>query len=166
MKPGPKNSPTQKTKHHLVPRSRCKYKEVKGRKNIRTVERRFHEAWHTMFANMTPFEVVAGIIKLWSPSGYFINATVRATWEDCHYEFTLNGELDRQSEQMVAVFENTFEKHKDLWTLLFKNKSFVDIIAEIVNAWSPEGYFQEVIVEAKQGNLNEKFNYTAPLIET
>ncbi len=152
-------NPHQKTKHHLYPTSRCKIKEVKGRKNLRVVERRFHEAWHSLFYNMTPFEIVAGIIRLWAPEGYFTKAKIVAEWEDCQYEFILDGPLDFQSERILACYENSVLKKKHLWHVLFRNKSFLDVISEVVNVWAPPDFFELVEVEAKEKNQVLKFSY-------
>jgi hypothetical protein len=49
-----KNSPYQKTKHHIYPQSR-KYIGVTG---VCKVERLQHELYHHLFGNMTPEEIL------------------------------------------------------------------------------------------------------------
>ncbi len=164
-------SPTRKTRHHLVPSSRCSQKETKKRKNIRLVERYLHEAWHTLFVNMTPFEIVVCIVKLWSPPNYFSQVTIKAGWEDNIYEFHSHSDQSTPEKTpqspfpdyhisnilMIAVYEDNFHKYPHLWHRLFGNKPLIGVIDEIVNYWSPNGYFTYVCIEAKWQGETLKF---------
>ena len=54
------------TKHHCYPRSRCpELSRVKW--NIKEIPAKKHRAWHLLFGNATPEEVVIMIITEWTP---------------------------------------------------------------------------------------------------
>lgn len=65
--PGPINHgpPTQ---HHLIPRSRGGPTE---RNNLLDVPRDIHHAFHYLFGNMLPEQIILYIASVWSPPGYF-----------------------------------------------------------------------------------------------
>ena len=50
-----RNGINQITKHHILPRSRG---GNGNGENILKITRRFHEAWHIVFGNMTPEEAI------------------------------------------------------------------------------------------------------------
>ncbi len=58
-KPSTKNTPSQLTKHHIIPRSR-KYIGITG---VCKVERFLHELYHHLFGNMTPEEILEYLNK-------------------------------------------------------------------------------------------------------
>ena len=57
------------TTHHLVPRSRCRELRLNGNQkgNTAIVPNNKHEAWHILFGNMTPEEIILHIIDCWFP---------------------------------------------------------------------------------------------------
>ncbi len=62
-----KNGINQITKHHILPRSRG---GNGNGDNILKITRRFHEAWHIVFGNMTPEEAIKFIeIIFWGTGG-------------------------------------------------------------------------------------------------
>lgn len=55
------------TRHHMIPSSRAKdfpKLNLNDPKNIKVVEGDVHEAWHAMFNNRTPYEVMKILIML------------------------------------------------------------------------------------------------------
>lgn len=56
------------TQHHLIPRSRG---GPTKRENLLEVPQRIHQAWHYLFGNMTPEQVILYIATHWSPADYF-----------------------------------------------------------------------------------------------
>ena len=60
--------------------------------NIRRVVAKFHNAWHLLFGNRTPFEVVLMVIDSWSPVGYFKEVRIVAEWDEQTYTYELGGE--------------------------------------------------------------------------
>ncbi len=61
-----KNGINQITKHHIIPRSRG---GNGNGDNILKITRRFHEAWHIVFGNMTPEEAIRFIEIIFSIEG-------------------------------------------------------------------------------------------------
>ena len=154
---GKKNSPHQKTRHHLIPRSRCSRLESHGKGNIKMVERRYHEAWHTLFENMTPFEILICLVNHWAPRGFFTQVQIRARWEDAYYTFSLKKPLQKDPLIALAAHLEKPNRYPDLWTLLWANKTWFDLVTEIVTAWAPQSYFSYVHVCAKLES--EKFEF-------
>src|SRR5258705_9408029 len=60
--------------HHLVPKSRGGKSDPH---NLRRIPRRLHQAWHRIFQNMTPEEVITHVVQYWTPPGYFEEVTLR-----------------------------------------------------------------------------------------
>jgi hypothetical protein len=58
--------------HHILPRSRGGQKE----RNIKRVPKNQHQAYHTLFGNLTPDEVIQYLNEIWfTPRGGFQQAT-------------------------------------------------------------------------------------------
>lgn len=55
-----RNGVNEITAHHIVPKSRG---GVDGSFNLAPVKRSLHEAYHTLFNNSTPDEVIAHLVK-------------------------------------------------------------------------------------------------------
>lgn len=72
-KEGKKPTPKGYSWHHLIPKSRGgNY----GKLNLVLKRIRYHEAFHLLFGNRTPDEVLLEIIKAWAPKGYFKSVTI------------------------------------------------------------------------------------------
>ncbi|PIR93874.1 hypothetical protein COT97_04075 [Candidatus Falkowbacteria bacterium CG10_big_fil_rev_8_21_14_0_10_39_11] len=151
-------TPTQKTRHHMVPSSRCIINDEHRRGNIRIVPREIHEAWHTIFHNMTPYEIVLCIILLWAPIGFFRKVKLHATWEFSEYKYTL-GRKHKLPSRSILVYEEQYNKYPAEWRILFDHKTFLDIIAEVVEYWSPKGYFIDVELHARDNSENFYYEY-------
>ena len=57
------------TVHHLVPRSRCGelFLHKDDQRNKKNIRKKSHQAWHTLFENMTPEEVILFVIDNFFP---------------------------------------------------------------------------------------------------
>lgn len=56
------------TSHHILPRS----KGGKNSKNIKQVPNSYHEAYHKLFQNMTPCEIIIYLEKMWFTTRPFV----------------------------------------------------------------------------------------------
>ncbi|HCC22864.1 TPA: hypothetical protein DF272_01655 [Candidatus Falkowbacteria bacterium] len=154
-KPAP---PSKRTRHHLVPSSRCTINDEHRRGNIKVVPRELHETWHTLFHNMTPYEIVLCVILLWAPLGFFRTVRIQAVWEFSEYSYTLSRKHKLPS-RAILVYENQYAKYQEQWEMLFGKRTFIDVIAEIVEYWSPKGYFKSVELHAKDNGDNYYYDY-------
>ena len=62
-----RKSPQGKNRHHRKPKSRG---GGNGDRNISVVPIAQHQAWHTMFANMEPWDIAERINQVWLDPGY------------------------------------------------------------------------------------------------
>ncbi len=148
----------RKTKHHMIPTSRCQTVSDADRKNnLKRISHKIHDRWHRLFTNMTPIEVVECIVRIFAPENYFGNVTLVAEWEGARYDFNL-------------VQPHTFDERiryiarHDLaaWRVVFgKKRSFFDAVVLVIEAWSPKDYFKEIYIEAQEPN-GSKLIYTYP----
>ena len=146
MKAGTK-SPTQKTKHHKVPRSRC-IDGVSQPDNIAKIERCYHEAWHTLFSNRTPFEIVVLLIEKVFPHGMVKSASIRVMWQGRTEEYSY---FYRESHPLFEPWNLDRPAASEAWALLFGSRSLYSVLNELLTAsrWSPRGYFTMVQVVVK-----------------
>jgi len=132
------SSPKQMTRHHKVPRFRC-IKGMPQPDNVVLLERRFHEAWHTLFADRTPFEIAILLIKKRFNHGVVRSATLHAAWQGGEETFTYRYRRDH------PPFEPWTFKAPQMraWHMLFADRSDYSVLHEVVRAsrWSPAGYF-------------------------
>ncbi|MDE1970845.1 MAG: hypothetical protein KGI50_04710 [Patescibacteria group bacterium] len=75
----------EKTVHHLIPRSRCDelgIKQKSDKRNLKKINGKLHIAWHTLFTNRTPYEVVYFLymLRALNLDGIYI-ATNIETWK-------------------------------------------------------------------------------------
>lgn len=69
-----KNSPNQQTAHHRKPRSKGGEDTIG---NISIVKRKFHEAYHLLFADKSPVEVAKMLTDIWVDPQWEIVAKMR-----------------------------------------------------------------------------------------
>lgn len=62
------------TTHHLLPTSRGGGNDPQ---NLRRIPDEVHRAWHYIFRNMVPEEVIQEVIDNWTPDGYFDEVTLK-----------------------------------------------------------------------------------------
>lgn len=140
-------SPTQMTRHHKVPRSRC----VDGADqpdNVVEIERRYHEAWHTLFSNRTPFEIVVLLIEKLFDHGTVRSAAISVAWQGRSEEYTY---FFRHRHPPFEPWSLERPAQSEAWELLFGDRSYYSVLHEILTAsrWSPAGYFQMVQIVVK-----------------
>jgi len=143
-KQGRKNSPAQMTRHHLVPRSRCRVRGGTHTGNIRKIPRNVHEAWHDLFGAMTPFETLAYIVTVLAPPGYFVEAHFEVCWEGASYRFDLSA--PKRNEPILA-YRRGFNPSK--WSLVFGGTvTWFSAAEQVANCWAPPNYFRHVQLSA------------------
>jgi len=157
-----KISPIKKTKHHMVPLSRIKREDHAGRPNftrdnLKHIRWRLHEAWHSVFDTLTPFEAVLLIIRELSPPGYFIEAEIQVSWGRYEHEFKL-ADIDN----VTIPPRKKSKQREEALKLLFANRDWVNAISHVVYDWSPTDYFRFVHIVGKndQGENTFTFNRT------
>lgn len=145
------------TRHHAIPSSRCKTNGGKhGRANILRVPHGIHDAWHQMFVNMTPIEVIAWIVRHKAEEGYFTDVHIVAEWEDAHYEFVHSSDHRINAERKG--------RYKPVcWRKVFgQNRSLHDAVVLILESWCPkEGYIISARVTSKP-EPGTQVSYTFP----
>ena len=68
-----KNRSSQKTKHHILPKSR-----KRNRGNIAFIPRVKHEAYHELFSNMTPDEIIKHLVEYyWNNQWYWVTKATK-----------------------------------------------------------------------------------------
>lgn len=70
----------QVDKHHIYPSSRVPSRK-KDRTNLKKVPRGYHRAYHYLFANMRPDEIIDYLQKVWFNPNEFISPE---NWRDTH----------------------------------------------------------------------------------
>ncbi|NUM25935.1 MAG: hypothetical protein HUU49_04985 [Candidatus Buchananbacteria bacterium] len=148
----------QLTDHHMIPRSRLgpERRNTLGRRNIKRVQWQYHDAWHCLFLNMTPYEAVICIIERLAPPDYFSNVRLKAVWGGAEYEYSLRAE--REPILMIDHYRTKKDCDRFLKTL-FAGKDWPAIISEVVTSWSPEGYWQTAVVRTHQRGRRSSFMY-------
>ncbi|NCO04914.1 MAG: hypothetical protein GW939_02080 [Candidatus Magasanikbacteria bacterium] len=126
-----------------MPKSRIPYEHrgSKGHENIRKVVRWRHEAWHNVFGNKTPIEVVDMLWRL-APAGYFETFDVSMSWWGQRVSLSL--ESHEQTEFMADWGDKKFLA----WKALFGSRSLVLVLAEVLREWAPDGYFTRYSIVA------------------
>ena len=69
-----RNSPDEKTIHHRKPKSKGGDDTVG---NLSTVKRKFHEAYHLLFADKSPEEVASLLTDIWIDPAWKLTATLK-----------------------------------------------------------------------------------------
>ena len=156
---GSRSSVYQITTHHLIPRSRLSVDEKKslGRKNLKRIPFWKHDLWHRVFSNMTPFEAACCIVENLAKDK-IIKATIIAESLDTVYEYRFNNQRYNPG-QFVAEHKFGQKRQRHL-ARLFKEKSFIEMITEIIMAWAPEDYFSHVYIEMIAGEKILTFEYS------
>lgn len=145
-----RNPPQQKTRHHLVPRSRCSEQSSKMHGNIKMVPRVIHEAWHELFENMIPIEVIWYIAKYWS-SELEIELYAEVCWEGREYKVSLGGLQEPSVKQR--------RRNELAWNRVFEKKNLYWAIVSIIEGWAPRDYFKHVILKVKDGRNCYEFTH-------
>jgi hypothetical protein len=128
--------------HHMVPTSTSNSPLVYERANLKQLRVAIHQAWHSLFSNFTPFEVICHLIRH-APRGYFTEFRVEATWANSNYSFT-------HEEKWVFPPHPWIRRHED-WNLLFGRRTLAEVVVKVVEGWAPKGYFTQVDIQVRDG---------------
>lgn len=133
----------------MIPISRLDDKIKKSEKMIiKIVESRRHEAWHAIFNNLTPYEVCLFII-LRLAKNQFCKAKIIANWQNHFYSFKLGNDIDNKTKRNIESLKIN-KNFKKYLKFLFGNRDWCNIIAVIVEEWSPSNYFTYVNVKIRK----------------
>jgi hypothetical protein len=149
-------SPTNLTKHHKVPRSRC-VDSLAQPDNISKLERQYHEAWHTIFTNRTPFEIAVMLIEKMFPHGFVRAASIQVSWQGRSEDYTY---VYREDKPPLEPWALRSAAQKKAWMKLFEYRGFYSVLNEVLTAsrWAPQGYFTAVrIVVKDEGTIELGF---------
>ena len=136
-------NPYQITEHHKVAVCCC----IGGAHqpdNTVNIERWRHEAWHTLFGEMTPFDIAVYLIEKRFQSGSVRSVQLSATWQGkshgtYHFHY-------RRRKPVLPILELATEQHK-AWKKLFGDRSDFSILREVLSTqWTPDGYYTHVHV--------------------
>lgn len=114
--------------------------------NIKKVQNQYHKAWHTIFHNWTPIEVIDFLVNTVAEPGAFAFMRIRARWE--HRKYAIRLHKDRNK---ADPFRWNTKRKEAAWRRLFQGKDIFWVICEIVESWAPLGYFTFVELRAKRG---------------
>ncbi len=141
--------------HHLVPRSRIpeEYIQRLNPINTRKKENNIHEAWHRVFLNLNPFEILVLFLTIIYPD-IFISARIIVQWENIFSDSFILGE------KRTVLPRESFSKKKYLLlrTIFGKKTSPLEIVEIIIRDWSPENYFY--FVEIMDNKMNSVVHYS------
>jgi len=141
--------------HHLVPRSRIpeEYIQRLNPINTRKKENNIHEAWHRVFLNLNPFEVLVLFLTVIYPD-VFISAKIIVQWEDILFDSFVFGD-----KRKVILKKSFSEEDYYLLRIIFgKKTSPLEIVEIIIRDWSPENYFY--FVEIMDNKMNSVVHYS------
>lgn len=135
----------------MIPISRLSNKnKVEDKSIIKIVERYRHQAWHALFNNLTPYEVCLFIILRLAPH-QFIKGKIKAVWENNSYYFRLGKKIDEKTKRNIELLKIN-KNFKRYLKFLFSDRDWCNIIATIVEEWSPNNYFRYVDVKIKKAD--------------
>lgn len=137
-------NPFQITRQHMVAQSRCRTEEERvDPENIKIVMWMYHEAWHVIFSNRTPFEAIVYIIEEVAPLGYFVGVNLRTNWRSFQESYSLKEGRKKEKKRELS------SKAKGAWELLFGRKNYFQVVSHIINEWSPKSYYEFVHVKTR-----------------
>lgn len=99
------------TRHHMYPSSQGGQTVPS---NLLGVPDRIHQAWHYLFMNMTPEQVMAFVATYWSPAGYFDMVIMRQG--DKEIRLTRVMMLDLFDEQIERSAAPSFRDNQAPWS--------------------------------------------------
>ena len=78
-----KVTPMTLTRHHILPTSRGKRRATHKASNIAMIEDRYHKAYHILFSNMTPDEIINHLVdKYWNGQEHWLYDAIIKREED------------------------------------------------------------------------------------
>lgn len=112
-----KNGRPVRSEHHLIPRSRG----GNGHDgNLRELSEKRHAAWHLLFGNKLPEEVIAEMIRQWVPPDYFKEVIlIRSASANCFdqpkpgllYGITLAAEVGAETSGLPKGSVKSYLRH-------------------------------------------------------
>ena len=131
--------PMASTRHHMIPKSRCRSKPDQ-KSNIKKVPRKIHEAWHTLFGNLTPFEVVECIVRYFPQKDSFIYLKMVIELQGVRQTFKLT-----EPKTFCDSIPHLAKFNMRAWNIVFSRRRTVfDAVILVIESWAPKGYFKEV----------------------
>mgnify|MGYP006888281341 FL=1 len=124
------------------------------------VRRDVHDAFHRLFSNMVPVEMIRHLISYWGgmQNGIrFLEVDVIATFEGARYRY-------RWSEQPLLQLPDTFVGRPcgtrlDFDRVFGKSGDVFDACVRVVQQWSPKGvYWRKVVLHAETAR-GERLEY-------
>lgn len=145
-------NPNKRTVHHLVPRSRQFNRSFNEVNNTKRVSDLTHIAWHRLFVNRMPHEVLQLIICM-APDGYFISMKADAHWEYSNYNICIapsENHISKDNFLRHKIEDKELERMR-AWDIVFSKKDFFECAVEVVLNWTAQGYYSKVIIIARDG---------------
>jgi hypothetical protein len=149
------------TWHHLHASSRCIDRKLKDLdRNKRKFPDPQHVAFHFLFSNMVPVEMIRHLNRHWAAitgvefTRIEVVAEFGATYR---YSFKRNGRIRFQTDgKKYGHFKN---RQRD-WNLVFgETIDAFDAMVQIVQIWSPSGeYWKKVVLKAE--TIDEELSFT------
>lgn len=135
--------------HHLLPRSRCPERK-RDSDNIRRVSQKRHKAWHRLFANMVPHEVIS-LIR----GAYGIGLTALSKETRHLLMHGVQMKLDQPS-SVAAIYKRGLplgrnQRLKSDWNLLFGyDADGFTAITVVIAEWLPSEYQVEPTLQLQK----------------
>ena len=166
-------APKAKDKHHLIPRSRLRGGLPYPKKNIIKIDYEKHHCWHDIFTNLLPHEALMVFIRIIAESedlgfmgsftGVIVDVNMNIFYSKkmrSYLSYSFENELGRS---MKRVRENIVNwrftrKRKRAFEKIFTGLTPVAIAWEIINFWSPRGYYKKVVIQYEAENYIEKYS--------
>lgn len=118
------------TKHHLYPTSRGNWRG----QNIAEVDEILHYAWHTVFDDAIPEEVISDLLDIWWPDEGYAIRTLVGTNEQI---FVRRTQRVPRTTRAISGFE-----------IIFPNPRPLEILKIWLWKWVPDDYFESVSFHA------------------
>ena len=152
------------TVHHLHPRSRCldvALMHIKANKlKLRQLE---HNAFHRMFSNMVPVEMIRHLALHWTntTSIRFTHIDIEAEFGGAVYRYRSFGPRDRSTLQTVGSYHGNTKSCRLDWIQVFgKDTDVYEAMVQIIERWSPSGpYWRRVIIKAETSHEYLEYIY-------
>ena len=134
--------------HHAHPRSRCRLiQSFSDPRNLLGKDRRVHSAYHRLFTNMIPLEVLYHLMYEWAgPKIIFHHVHFITQFEGMRYYFLMGQDIslptmyDGKPRQNMEDFRFIFGEHATVF----------DAMIQVIDSWSPQyrDYWRKIRIEA------------------
>lgn len=142
------------TVHHLHPRSRCMDPSLMhSKRNKLSVRQLEHTAFHRLFTNMVPVEMIRHLALYWTNAAEirFTKIDIEAEFGGAIYRYRAFGPRDRSTLETVGSYHGNTKSCRIDWIRVFGPDTDVfEAMVQIVEQWSPRGpYWRRVILKAE-----------------